>query len=136
MFASRVDNRRRGELYEQCIVPTYELRPSGARGILLAMQEESPSSEVFEPEHKEKIPGILAEELLVQIACISKIKHQKNIQEAKLKVLQHSGCLSCFFLIQVYFHMTVSGTMRRILPSPHCFPSPFTMVHFKSSCPL
>lgn len=48
----------------------------------------------------------------------------KTIQKTKLKELQHSGSLNIFFLIQVYFHMTVTGTIRSILSSPHCFPSP------------
>lgn len=109
VFASRVDNRRGEELYEQCTVPTCELRRNlqVVQGLSQGTRRKS-----------------LASGLLIQIPCISKRKHQKNIQEAKLKELHHSGSLSCFFLIQVYFHVAVSGIVRRILPSPHCFPSP------------
>lgn len=119
VFASRVDNRRRGELYEQCIVPTCELRPSGnkhARGISKAVQCLSQSA---------SIKFLASWQLSSSFRLLALARaNTKNIQETKLKELQHRGSLSFFFLIQVYFHMTVSVTKRRILPSPHRFPSP------------
>lgn len=123
VFASRVHNRRRGGLNEQCIVPT-----SSCKRNLQAVQCLSQSTSI----------KFLASWWLsssFRLLALARA-NTKNIQETRLKELQHSGSLSFFFLIQVYFHNGCQWDYEKDLTFPLLLALPFTMLHFKSSCPM
>lgn len=130
VFASRQTIGEEGSYMSSVLCPHMNLGP-----LVLDVQEESPSSIMFKTECKQKILGILAAELLIQIAFISKSKHQ-NHPKNKTKRAPTQWLSRHLLSHSVLFSYDCQWDYEKYLVFPPLLSLPFTMVHFKSSCPL